>query len=599
MKKIFLALLICISLIFASPMQSLFATATETATTNRTIFVVNAKYVANSDNGVFLYDDSDKCLKLLNNSPSLSTSYYVGECVDMCGYGGNIYLLTNQNIVVFDTLTHQTSSIEVNGLQSYHQHISVGQSNDKIIICLYPSDTANNQNVLYGNISQDNTEFFSIEFVQNDFNRTTTISGLKFVEYNNLSYLIKFFGKSITAFPFSAEEEFDGNIVLNTASTLEHQQDDESDSDIVDLECLKYNTSSLLAINYENKTDIYEFTGSALTFKSTLSHRYNQNGFECLSSSTNGNSIAILSNHNDYYMANYTDLGLDFSSSMTNPSITITKLSASDFEYYKATTATQLISQLGTNQTTDIAPNSVLVKIANATLSDNSNLMGYEYVMYTQFDTLNQTTGKNLYGYVINDNSQLEKLNQTTLSKTVKVFENTKLYSLPSIISDENSNLIKLNISANVPVKILSNIQGYEHCYNDTTTSYALVQVDENIGFIDTKTIVSSDQRIILVIPNAQLLADSDVYEKSDIESDILHQLHKSKRIKVLEGRNSDGFMKIAYNDEEGNYFEGYIKAQNVTADSYSTTQIIGMVLVLLNCIFLIILLMTKRKVTS
>lgn len=598
MKKIFLALLICISLLFASPMQNIFATASETNATNRTIFVVNSKYVANSGNGVFLYDDSDKCLKLLNNSPSLSSSYFVGDCVDMCTFGDKIYLLTNSNIVVFDTLTHQTSAIEVNGLQAYHQSISVGQSDGQTIICLYPSDTSGNQNVIYGKVSQDGTQFFSIEFIQNDFNKTTTISGLKLVEYNNLTYLVKFFGKSITAFPISElDDDFDDDIQLNTASTLELSQD--SPSDIIGLECLQHNGSSLLAVSYENKTDMYEFLGSALNFKATSSHIYNQSGFECLGTSANGNSIAILSNNNDYYLANYTDSKLDFSSSMTNPSITITNLAASEFEYYKTNSETQLISQLGTSQTTAIAQNSVLVKIANATLSDNSKLMGYEYVMYTQFDSENQTTGKNLYGYVINDNSQLEKLNQTALTKTVKVFENTKLYSLPSIISDENCNTVKANISANVPVKILSNIYGYEHSYNDTTTSYALVQVGDEIGFIDTKTIVSTDKRVILVIPNAQLIADANVYEKADIQSDILHKLSKSKRVKVLEGRDSDGFMKIAYNDDEGNYFEGYIKAQNLAADSYSTTQIIGMVLVLLNCIFLIILIMTKRKVTS
>lgn len=594
MKKLFLALLICISLLFASPMQNIFASANEIDATDRTVFVVDSKYVANSDNGIFLYDDSDKCLKLLNSTPSLSSSYYVGDCVDMCTYGSNIYLLTSSNIVVFDTLTRQTSTIDVNGLKSYHQNISVGSFGDNTIVCLYPDNTADNQNVIYCAINQSDNNFCNIEFVQNEFNKTTTISGLKIVEYNNSAYLIKFFGQSITAFPV---DNFENTIILNTATTLELQQD--SSSDIVDLECLHYMDSTLLAISYKNKTDIYEFVGSALTFKSSLSHNYNEKGVECVDLSANANSIAIMSTDNDYYIATYTNLGLNFESSMTNPDITISKLSASNFEYFKTTTDTQLISQLGTNQTTAIAENSVVVKIANATLSDNSKLLGYEYVMYTQFDDQNQTIGTNLYGYVINDNSQLEKLNQTTSAKTVKVFENTKLYSLPSVITDDINNSIIKNISASMPVKILMNIVGYEHSYNDTTTNYALIQVGDDIGFIDTKTIVSTDKRVILVIPNAQLVADSNVYEEANVQSNILHKLSKSKRIKVLEGRNSDGFMKIAYNDEEGNYFEGYIQAQNITADSYSTTQIIGMVLVLLNCIFLIILLITKRKVTS
>ncbi len=592
MKKVFLAMIICISILFASPMQATFAKADEPSDQSRTIFVVDSKYVANTNNGIYLYDNSDKCLKLLDNSPCLSKSYYVGDCVDLYSYKNSIYLLTSTNVIIFDTQTHTTSSLEVNGLKDYHEHITVGEENGETIVCIYPTDTADGNNVIYGKLIDNQAEFFSIEFTQNELNTTTNISGLDIVEYNNQTYLIKHYSQSITAFPVS---EFSDEIVLNTAITLELLPN--SPSQIVSLNHIYHDDSTLFAISYQNKTDIYEFVGNKLTFKSSLSHIHQQSAFDCLDTSANGCSLAIMSN-NYYYMANYSDSGFVIDSSMTNPTIEIQELSAQDFEYYKVTTQTQLISELGTNQTTNIEENSVLVKIANAKLSDNSSLLGYEYVMYTQFNSQTQTLGENLYGYVVNDNSQLEKIVQTETTRTVKVFENTKLHALPSIISDDTNSVIK-NISANMPVKILCNIDGYLHEYNDTTTSYALAQVGDDIGFIDTKAIVSTDQRVILVIPNAKLVVDSNVYELSSSQSNILHQLEKGKKVKVVEGRNSDGFMKIAYNDEDGNYFEGYIKAQNISTDNYSTTQIIGTVLVLLNCVFLIILIITKRKVTN
>lgn len=592
MKKVFLAMIICISILFASPMQATFSKAAEPSEPSRTIFVVDSKYVANTNNGIYLYDNSDKCLKLLNNSPSLSESYYVGDCVDLYSYKNNIYMLTSTNVIIFDTQTHTTSSLEVNGLKDYHSHITVGEENGETIVCIYPTDTADGHNVIYGKLIDNHAEFFSIEFIQNELNTTTNISGLNIVKYNSQAYLIKHYSQSITAFPVS---EFSDNIVLNTAITLELLPN--SPSQIISLNHISHNSTTLFAISYQNKTDIYEFLGNKLSFKSSLSHIHQQSAFDCLDTSANGSSLAIMSN-NYYYLANYSDSGFAIDSSMTNPTIQIQELSAQDFEYYKVTSQTQLISQLGTNLTTNIEANSVVVKIANAKLSDNSLLLGYEYVMYTQFDSLTQTLGENLYGYVVNDNSQLEKIVQTETTKTVKVFENTKLHTMPSIISDDQNSVVK-NISANMPVKVLCNIDGYLHSYNNTTTSYALVQVGDDIGFIDTKAIVSTDQRVILIIPNAKLVVDSNVYELSSSQSNILHQLAKDTKVKVVEGRNSDGFMKIAYNDEDGNYFEGFIKAQNISTDNYSTTQIIGTVLVLLNCVFLIILVITKRKVTN
>lgn len=595
MKKILLMFIICLSLFFVTPTNFVFARADETSLQNRTIFVVDSKFIANTSDGVYLYDNSDKCVKLLNNSPALSKSYYIGDCIDMYSLDNSIYFLTNENIVAFDTNNGSTSVIEVDKLQSYHNHITAGKVNDQTVICVYPDDTANNQDVIYGLITSDDPQFFKITFDRNGYNPITTISGLNIAHYNNQTYLITYFEQSITAFRVP---EFANDIVLNENITLNTiQQDDQSP--IIKLESFLYDNSTFFAISHESKTDIYEFVGSGdLSFKSTLSHIYEQSAFACKDMSVNQNSIAIMSN-NKYFLSSYSNSNIAISKSMANPLIEVTPLSANNFEYYKTTKQTQLISQLGTQEITNLPTDSIMVKIADCTLSDNSKLLGYEYVMFVRFDNESQNIGKNIFGYVLNDNSQIQKIDQSASQKTVKVFDNTKLYKFPSIISDDDQNCVITNISANMPVTILCNIEGYKHNYNDTTTNYALAKVGDYIGFIDTKAIVSTDKRVILVIPNAQLLIDSQVYEQADTQTNILHTLTKSKKVKVLEGRDSSGFMKIAYNDDEGNYFEGYIQAENIKADSYSTLQIIGMVLVLLNCVFLAILLITKRKVTS
>ena len=598
MKKFFSLLLfssLCL-LTFTSISVTKFVHAEEDSTAyERTVFVVQGEEVANTTNGVFIYDSSDNCLKLLNNNASLSTSFDVGDCLDLCSVQDKIYMLTTTNIVVFDTSTMQTNTITVNGLQSYHTKISVALINNSAVLCVYPLDTADGQTVLYGTDSGSGYQFYTIEFSQNEFNQTTNISLLDFITYNNEIYLLKAYGKSLTSFPVTS---LGNSLVLSTATTLV-LQDGNEDDEIVALKNLYTQDSSNIVISYQNKTDIYDFAGESITFKTSVTHRYQEDLFNCVDMSVNGSSVALLGN-NCYYIAQLED-NFEIVSKMGNAVCNITYRTADKFDYYTLSAPSTLILTLGTNQTVSLPQDSHVVEIADVKLSDDSALLGYRYVMYTQFEnTNNQVVGTNLFGYVISYNNCLVKNEQISTNYTVKVFENTKLYSLPSIITDTqtNQNILIKNISANVPVKILCYITDFSHTYNQTITSYALVSVNGDLGFINTKAIVSTDMRVILAIPNAELISSANVYENTSTSSSILHNLQSGKRVKIIERRDSNGFLKIAYNDTDGNYFEGYIKAHNVKSDGYTTLQIIGTVLVLLNVVFLIILLITKRKIT-
>ena len=596
MKKFF-SYLVLFSLCLASSIaifpNAKTALAEEPQTENRTVFVVQSKFVANTTNGIYLFDSSDQCLKLLNSTASLSTSYYVGNCIDLCSLNDKIYMLTNAGICVFDTQNNSTSIIEVTNLQSYHKKLSVSLVNDKVVFCVYPLDTADNQTILYGIDNGSGYEFFTIEFAQNQFNQTTTISLLDIITVNDQIYLLKAYGQSITGFPIS---KLENDLVLSTATTLVLSANE--DNPIVAMKNLYEQDAAYVVISYANKTDIYAFDGSAMTFKCSATHRHLDQVFECFDMSVNNNTVALLGD-NCYYLAKF-DEELTINHKMENPVCDVSTRDLQNFNYYYVSKPTKLITALGTNQTTSLQTGCYVVEIADVFLADNSQLQGYKYVMYTSYELDGSDwVGTNIFGYVITDNDCLTNLAQPSETEFVKVFENTKLYSLPSVVinAENEQNSVVKNISAKMPVKVLSYVNQYSHSFAETTTNYALVEVNGDIGFIDIKAIVSSDKRVILAIPNAELISEANVYELANTSSNILHKLSKATRVKIIEGRNSNGFLKIAYNDQDGNYFEGYIKAYNVNADSFTTTQIIGTVLVILNIVFLIVLFITKRKI--
>ena len=597
MKKFFSYLLfICLCIVpFATINANSFSHAAEPATEDKTVFVVQAQKIANTTNGVFLYDETDECLKLLNSTPALSQSFFVGECIDMCSLNDKIYLLTSTGLTIFDSSTCQTDFIEVDNIEDYHIKLNVSLVNDKTIFCIYPLDTANDQNVLYGYNNGSKYNFYTIEFSQNEFNQTTNISLLDFIVHNNNVYLLKAFGQSITSFPIT--EQLNKNLVLSTATTLV-LSDSAQDETIVDLKNLYTQTTSNIVISYETKTDVYEFDGNKITFINSVSHRHQEETFVCIDMSVNNNTISLLAD-NCFFNATFNG-EIAITSKMSNPVCDIVLRSPNNFDYYTLTKQSSLITTLGSNQTTTLPIGSYVVEIADVYLADSSNLIGYKYVMYTSYKLVERDyVGTNMFGYIITTNNCLTTIEQPNTASTVKVFAHTKLFKLPSVVVNERNeqNDIIKNISANVPVKVINYVAEYGNTYNQTTTNYALVEVGGDVGFIDTKAIVSTDKRVILAIPNAQLISSANIYEFANTSSNILHRLDETTKIKIIGSRDSNGFLKIAYNDDDGNYYEGYVKAYNVNADSYTTLQIIGTVLVLLNVAFLIILLITKRKV--
>ena len=591
MKKIFcyLFLFIICSTFFAVNMPAYFANASNT--TNRTVFVVDGKFISATKNGAYIYDNADNCLKLLNPNPALSKSVEACSAIDVCNTSDYIYLLTNSNICCYDVENNSFSTIEVSGLTQNHTNISATKINNQTILCIYPNDTAD-ANVLYAVSDNNNFTFYNITF-NTQFNTETRVSHITFAYLDSTYYCFRSFDKSVNSYPIA----FGGDIELNNNTTLNLTDNTYVITDIKTIN----STECSVVVNYENKTDIYNFTDDTLqplSFKASFTHRYDNRNFASENISIYNGDIYCLSNNSFYVVnsSNYTTVA----NVVENPKCTISYKNSEDFKFYKLTSTTNLILDLGSNETITLNPNDLVVEIADVYLEDGSVLQGYKYVLFTSYSS-SYNISQNVYGYVVTDRDCLQKLDIPTTNKIVKVYENSSLYKYPSVVINNalDKNKVLRNISQETSVLVISYLTNYYTTANGNTTNYAFVKIGSDYGFIDVKSILSEDKRIILVIPNATLKTDTYVYEKACTKSNILHKLSETQQVKIIEPRNEDGFVKIAYNDKDGNYFEGYIKAFRIEANAFSTTQIIGTVLVLINLGFLLVLLITKKRIVK
>ncbi len=588
---------------------------------NRTIFMVDAKFIASTNSGTYVYDASDNNLKLINNTEYLQSKCYNTnrEVLDMCCIGDDIYMLTNKDILKFNTLTQTFSNISVPNLNGQTK-ISASTLDNQHVICLYPTDLepeegtnlevlyalipddkesngeditdtastffTNKKDTILSDISEETLTFYTISFNRNQLSGSTQINNLNFIQTTSGIFMLHCFDRSVTAYSVELGDNF-------TTSTSTPLISPEGEIEPI-VGVLTNSNNSEVIINYKSKTNIYNFTINSLTPTLTLNNSISNYPpeFSVINISVSDNTLALLGDNC------YIELNLNtgkVENMVTNPQCTINYRHAQDFEYYQLTKNNYIIMSPDSKDKTDIPEGSYVVEIADILLNDDSNLFGYKYVMYTTFaDDL--VTNK--FGYIIAEDDNLEKieLHQQTTNKIVKVSNLSDLYSYPSTGID-NLNQIKTTISINLPVEIISYIPTYYTVNGHTNTNYALIKVNGNIGFIDTKVILSADKRIILVVPNAKLIAGANIYEYADTSSTVLHKLDQATKVRIIESRNKEGFVKIAYNGPEGNYFEGYILASNVKSNSYTTLQIIGLILVILNVLFLIILIITKRKV--
>ena len=561
---------------------------------NRTVFMISPTLIASATNKTYVYDSTDLSIKKIEPIANNSTSYYIGQIKDICAYDDTLFMLTDSGLKLFDTTTFEISEIDLDFVTSSYTHLNISNVNNKTIIAIY-GDTISISIQTAEYTAGEVPEFHAVTIADSAHGDNVAVA--KYIYFDDTEYLIRASESHILFYPLVISSDTS----LNT-TTIVVDGNGDSLEDIDNIVGINFNGN--LLITYKLKTNLYSLNKTASNITATLvqskSHNYSSDEpvFEAKNTSLSGDNLYILST-DCYFVLHIADM--QFTGKTSNAICEENYFeNKTDYKYYKVTAQTNLISKLGNSNFVDVPENAFVVEIATSTLSDDTALVGYKFVVYAKVDENGQY--QNYYGYIIDDNClhQIEVQNSTAIAH---VFDQTKIYSYPSIYVAEqfveHQNKVEHLISSSSPVNVIALLGEYQTGNGEDAVSYALVDNNGHVGFIDISKIVSSDKRVINTMPNAVIIAGTDVYEQADNQSAVIAHLETSKNVRIIGLRDKNGYIKIAFNSASGKYYEGYILASRVRANSYTIMQTIGAVLVILNVLLLSILIATKKRIVQ
>lgn len=279
---------------------------------------------------------------------------------------------------------------------------------------------------------------------------------------------------------------------------------------------------------------------------------------------------------------------LEFVTRIKNDELTKTNLSITDLGYFKAENGTLMfVSPFVREPDVTVPAGAHVVKIATIKIG-SAAFDEFTYCLYTN------ETG-NHYGFI--KTATLTPLDASTYSKTViKVFSNTSIFSLPSTSFDA-VNTKRATFSGVTTLYVVTCVCNDN--FIGAGSKFLLVETEDGqMGFVDMARIANIIKTKTLITGNAKTRCETRVYSQASMSSEILDVISKDTRVKIEDGQKTNAqFLKVTYNNAEGDLVTGYILTDDLARDTWTILQVIGLVFVGLNVIFLIVLLLVKKKI--
>ena len=277
---------------------------------------------------------------------------------------------------------------------------------------------------------------------------------------------------------------------------------------------------------------------------------------------------------------------------ISNLSVKIYNLPNSvDLQLKKITVDTELYANPYDMQETLIIPQGS--KIAVLCAEDAEKFINYTYVMYS-------TSESNYYGYV--ETTKLAFYELTSCSIDITATASAKIYKYPSLISDSKNTLVTaqpLGKKTKITQIAEENCAIYDPSSNIKMYKVSLPQ--GTIGYISSTQVEPYVPDIKeLISTNAKVTKEVVVYEDESGTSPTAITLNKGYRVYVptrLEYNRR--YTLVRFNDANGDEIQGYVLTSTLHKDGLTTLQIVGIVLLSINIIFLVILITIKRKIVK
>lgn len=621
-------------------------------TTDVSIFIREPTYSVVYNNKIYFIDSGDKLLKIYDINEAEFDSNYVDlaglNILDVCICNSSLYLLvnkTNYNTVVeikLDNLTKYEfdSQIQLDAIYNI-LHVTntslkdnEGDAEDSKKYFLFTFSSSNyNVKSKVALLTEDfnMVSGFPIEIDFDDTsNSTNLIKTLNFVDSDGKTYLLFVYNTKIIYYSvnyLSSLSDLKDQKITNKSFTIPSSSGETQEGtglsqneSIVEACITTFGEKSYLAISYKDIEDnseclrLYSFNLNAGTDTQVRAFELEIECFNTRYALVNEDYVAFSSTQEqtlNYIKFNSSDSAITttVSQPIENPSCEVTYISMENFEYKKVNTVTDIFENpWGASSGIPVGIGANVIKIGSAHLSNGTQIADYDYCMYTSSDG-------NKFGYIKNE--YLDLLPQKTLSEAgyktsrdsngnvhayASIWPNSSLYSLPTTFCSGkigSSDLVAeriMQIENNSFVEILDVLGGYEA--NNMTMIKVKVN-DNEVGFIEARCVRNPAETVDFVITNATIKNDNTkVYLSASSDATTLpFTLNSGKTVRINGKRDTKtGFTSITFNDEYGNEFTGYIETDYIKADSWSTLQIVGCILIAINLGLLILILIFKKN---
>jgi len=578
------------------------------------LFFIDINKVKVEGNFIYIYDESDKTIKVIDkttmNYRAVNDHYIYEGLQDFIVFENTLLLLNNDEnkIDCFNAIDFSQIKFESQNLLETIKSaktIKIIQILDKNYLILCPTNPTESyfeiaeikkETVpISGTETEDiisisNLQTFKIDPNWSSNNILNDYENIFFTNYNNSLFIMLLSNNKLYSFLLDPT-----NIVTNQISTITIVNGVDNATNLKHITSIKIGSSEILALQFDNTINFYNLNivpNVSASLEINSDYQINLIDFSVTDIYGEGSTLALISGQKQalkvYEFSNGLNNDADIKN-VDNAEIQPYLYSNTEFKYVTTTVDTPILQlPYYRDSLTNITEGKELVIIGEGRYESGESIFGWNYCMYTEGST-------NYYGYV--DSINLVEKEQTSFNKNyVTALGYTKLYSKPSVFTDEQNIEIK-SIQSSSRLEVISSICDY----NSNNISFLLVKVNgEDVGFIDKSRVLTAVNINDKVIPNATVMRDnSEIFTSTNSDKEIILYLNKGDRVKVVGKRDTKtNYTLVTFNDNEGNEYTGYIYTHNLEPDSWSMLQIIGMFLVAINVILLVIIICIKNKVT-
>ena len=563
---------------------------------NKSELLFRPTFTSKTDSNLIVFDEYDGTIKVFDSTYNNQCEIELNNCISLMAENGLIFTLTsdpaikvfsaNDGSLVASILNENKEDNELIGAK----RLTLYKASDSKIYCLVQKYKDNvNTFELYSLVYQDNNWQFSESRLSLDSSRIAIPGEVNAIliteayddEYKNI---VVCYDNNLSYFVIRPEA------VTSTSYELINLYASATTTKLDNLVQFTKNDNTYFGVVSNKKiTLLLRSITPTLSVGNVLLNASTEADLDSKFCGFGDNIYYSIPSQSKVTKLTYNGSTFDDESVISNGSIELNDLAAKDFNYFVTTGETKILITPFGNESEFVMPEGAHFCQTKTIKVNSLSLEGFVYGVYV-------TATTNYYGYV--DTSNLSNLNNSTYTLTnVYAYANTQMFKLPSRITDNTANSILQTFSTLTKLTVVES--KCNNNFNSSVNSFCLVKTENNeYGFVLTARIQAMAKSQAVVENNATVNKETNVYLDDDLDSMVIDVLNNKTRVHVIGKTNkTTNLIKVEYVNDSGDLITGYILSTNINTDGWSVLQIVGLILISFNVVFLLVLFFVKKRI--